>query len=160
MQLYFLRHGVAEKRSQWQGDDDHRPLTDAGRTALLREALTLVRLGLKVDTIVSSPLTRARETADIVAGELGLAVQVVDDERLAHGFGRRRLAQILADHAGADKVMLVGHEPEFSETIGALTGARVVCKKGSLARIDVTGGGEGELDGELVWLLQPKVLDR
>ena len=156
MQIYFLRHGAAAKRSDWEGDDAQRPLTDDGRAVLYREALTLARIGVTVDVIVSSPLVRAKQTADIVAEELGLAGEVVLDERLAHGFGRRSLAAILAEHPEAGKVMVVGHEPEFSATIAELTGARVVCKKGSLARIDLAD--RETPDGELVWLLQPKVL--
>jgi phosphohistidine phosphatase len=156
MQLYFLRHGQAGKGSEWTGDDRLRPLTDEGRAAVVRAGVTLMRLELQVDVIVTSPLARARQTADIAAEELGLQEKVVDDKRLAHGFDRRALAKILADHPKAQSVMLVGHEPEFSATIGELTGGRVVCKKGSLARVDVDD--PGVLRGELVWLLPPRVL--
>ena len=156
MQLYFLRHGQAGKGSEWTGDDRLRPLTDEGRAAVLRAGVTLMKLELQVDVIVTSPLVRARQTADIAAEALGLEKKVVDDERLAHGFDRRALAKILADHPQAQAVMLVGHEPEFSATIGELTGGRVACKKGSLARVDVLD--RETLRGELVWLLQPKVL--
>lgn len=156
MQLYFFRHGVAAKRSEWKKDDDLRPLTDAGRTAIVRSAVMLTRLGVSPDAIVTSPLARARQTAEIVGEALGVADKVVDDVRLAHGFGSKQLAAILADHPKAESVMLVGHEPEFSATIGELTGARVACKKGSLALVEVTD--RKSLSGDLVWLLQPKVL--
>jgi len=156
VQLYFFRHGVAEKRSEWKGDDDLRPLTDDGRTAIVRSSVMLTRLGVAPEVIVTSPLVRARQTAEIVGEALGVADKVVDDVRLAHGFGRKHLAAILADHPEAESVMVVGHEPEFSATIGELTGARVACKKGSLALVEVTD--RESLRGQLVWLLQPKVL--
>jgi phosphohistidine phosphatase len=156
MQLYFLRHGVAGKRSEWQGDDRERPLTEDGREAIVREGVALMKHGVEVDLIVTSPLARARQTAEIVAEELGAGERIVDDERLAHGFTRKQLVRILAEHPEAGSVMLVGHEPEFSAVIGELTGGRVVCKKGCLARVDV--GDRTTLRGELVWLLQPKTL--
>jgi len=156
VQLYFFRHGVAEKRSEWKDDDDLRPLTDDGRTAIVRSAVMLTRLGVAPEVILTSPLVRARQSAEIVGEALGVADKVVDDLRLAHGFGRKQLAAILADHPKAESVMVVGHEPEFSATIGELTGARVACKKGSLALVEVSD--RASLRGQLVWLLQPKVL--
>ena len=156
MQLYFFRHGVAEKRSEWKTDDDLRPLTDDGRTAIVRSSVMLTRLGVAPEVIVTSPLVRARQTAEIVGEALGVADKVVDDVRLAHGVGRKHLAAILADHPEAESVMVVGHEPEFSATIGELTGARAACKKGSLALVEETD--RESLRGQLVWLLQPKVL--
>jgi phosphohistidine phosphatase len=156
--IYFLRHGVAAKRSDWSEDDDLRPLTDDGKAAMARAAVALTRLGIAPDAIVTSPLTRARQTAAIVGEALGVADKVVDDARLAHGFDRAALAAIVADHVGpeAGEIMVVGHEPEFSATIGELTGAAVACKKGSLTRVDVAD--RRTLSGVLVWLLQPKVL--
>ena len=116
----------------------------------------MIRLEIAPEVIVTSPLVRARQTAEIVGEALGVDDKVVDDERLAHGFGRKQLGAILADHPDAESLMVVGHEPEFSATIGELTGGRVACKKGSLARVDVAD--RESLRGELIWLLQPKVL--
>jgi phosphohistidine phosphatase len=82
----------------------------------------------------------------------------VQEERLAPGFGVDDLTQVLQTHPQAENIMLVGHEPDFSITIGALTGGRVVCKKGGLARVDITS--TEPLQGELVWLIPPKVLAR
>jgi phosphohistidine phosphatase len=156
MKVYFLRHGKAD-RSQWDGDDDARPLTAEGEEAMRREAKTLRALGVAPDVIVTSPLVRARRTAEIVGDELGLAGRLVEDDRLAPGFDLRRLEQVLAAHGSAGAVMVVGHEPDFSETIAELIGGGdVVMKKGGLARVDVTAPASG--GGRLVWLLTPPLL--
>jgi phosphohistidine phosphatase len=154
--VYFLRHGKAAARSEWQDDDGLRPLTPEGEKELRREAVALKRLGLAPDVIVTSPLVRARQTADIVAAGLGLEERVVEDERLARGFDARALGKVAAAHPSADQVMVVGHEPDFSATIGELTGGAVAMKKGGLARVDLAAGSPGS--GELVWLLTPPLL--
>ena len=156
MILYFLRHGLAGSGSLWQGDDSLRPLTKQGIKNLVTSADLFAELKLAPDLIITSPLTRAFQTADIVAHRLKLVEQLVQDERLAPGFGIEDLIGVLADHLDVENLMLVGHEPDFSITIGALTGGRVVCKKGGLARVDITS--TDPLQGELVWLLPPKVL--
>jgi phosphohistidine phosphatase len=157
MRLYFLRHGKAQSRSEWQGHDDDRPLTAAGEEAMRREAEAMRDLGLELDAIVTSPLARARRTAEIVAEGLGLSDLIVEDDRLGHGFDVGRLEQVLAAHGGADAVMVVGHEPDFSATVAELIGGgEIVMKKGGLARVDVTAPVAG--GGELVWLLTPPLL--
>jgi phosphohistidine phosphatase len=156
MKVYFLRHGKAD-RSQWDGDDDARPLTAEGEEAMRREAKTLRALGVAPDVIVTSPLVRARRTAELAAEGLGLSGRVVADDRLVHGFDVRRLEQVLAAHGAADEVMVVGHEPDFSATVSELIGGgEIVMKKGGLARVDVTAPVAG--GGELVWLLTPPLL--
>jgi phosphohistidine phosphatase len=157
MRLYFLRHGPAEAREAWRGDDRERPLSQEGRRALHEAGPALAGLDLGVDLIVTSPLTRARETADIVAAGLGIAARVVEDERLAPGFGPSEAKAIVAEHGRDATVMLVGHEPGFSRTLAALTGgSSLVIKKGGLARVDAL---DATLTAaELVWLLPPKAL--
>ena len=157
MRVYFLRHGKAEDRAAWQGRDADRPLTAEGAEELRREAKRLRAMDLGLDVIVTSPLARARATAEIVAAELGLGGSLVEDERLAPGFDLGRLEQVLAAHGRAGAIMLVGHEPDFGETIAELIGGGdVVMKKGGLARVDVTAPAAG--GGRLVWLLTPPLL--
>jgi phosphohistidine phosphatase len=157
MRVYFLRHGKAENRMDWRGDDGARPLTAEGEKELRREASVLRAMDLELDVIVTSPLARARRTAEIVADELGLSGRLAEDTRLAHGFNVRRLEQLLAAHGPAQSVMVVGHEPDFSATVSELIGGGdVVLKKGGLARVDVTAPVAG--GGELVWLLTPPLL--
>jgi phosphohistidine phosphatase len=115
------------------------------------------KLDLGPDAIVTSPLARARRTAEIAADALGLRGKLEEDARLAHGFDAARLEQILAAHPGAGALMVVGHEPDFSATVAELIGGGdIVMKKGGLARVDVTAPVAG--GGELVWLLTPPLL--
>jgi len=157
MRIYFLRHGKAEDRAEWRGDDASRPLTTAGEEEMRREAKSMRVMGLVPDVIVTSPLVRARRTAEIVAEELGLGARLVDDDRLAWGFDVRRLEQVVAAQAPAQAIMVVGHEPDFSATVAELIGGGdVVFKKGGLARVDATAPVAG--GGQLVWLLTPPLL--
>jgi phosphohistidine phosphatase len=156
MKLFFLRHGLAD-RSAWSGSDYERPLTPYGKERMRAEAETIARLDLGLDAILTSPLTRASQTAEIAADRLSLLDRLVEDERLSPGFDRADLLAMLEDHDEADSLMFVGHEPDFSWTIESIIGGgSVVCKKGSLARVDLTDAGE--LSGELVWLIPPKAL--
>ena len=156
MKLYFLRHGLAAEREEWSGDDAARPLTDEGKARMARAAVVFAKLELGLDAIITSPLVRAVQTAEIVARELKMQNQLVTDERLAPGFDADALAKILPAHPKATALMLVGHEPDFSEMISYLIGGgRVVCKKGGLALVELNATN---LKGELVWLVPPKAL--
>lgn len=158
MKLYFLRHGIAVDSADWNGSEFDRPLTEDGRERMQREAKTLAKLDVCPDVILTSPLVRARQTAEIAAEALGCK-NLENDDRLANGFDERAVAAIGAERRDARAIMLVGHEPTMSATIGALVGgARIDLKKGGLALVelaDVSG-----LSGELVWLIVPKVLVR
>jgi len=158
MILYFLRHGQAGDRAEWKEDDTLRPLTKRGEESIVREAETIVQLDLRLEVIITSPLTRARQTAELVAKPLLLGDKLVEDARLAPGFGTKQLGEILGDYPKAGAVLLVGHEPDFSNTISALTGgSRLGLKKGGLVRVDLLPD-QDPLAGELVWLIPPKVL--
>lgn len=155
MRLYFLRHGLADW-PDWDPARDHeRPLTKEGVKKMKAEAKTIAALDLKLEAIFASPYARAYQTADIVAKELNLEVRT--DPRLAPGFTLERLAELLRAAPEVQTVLLAGHEPSFSTVIAEIIGGgRVQMKKGTLARVDVNS----ELHGELVWLLQPKLLIR
>ena len=157
LKLYFLRHGQAGNRQEWQGDDSERPLTAEGKTLMKREAAAIRKLELPLDLIISSPLVRAFQTAEIVAKAQGASARLITDDRLASGFGPKHLAAILAEHRGVRGLMLVGHEPDFSQTISLVTGGgRLTMKKGALAYVEVED--PASLKGSLVWLIPPKVL--
>lgn len=158
MKAYFLRHGIAVERSEWKGDDAARPLTEEGVRKTTEIAAALAGLDLGLDAIVTSPLVRAKQTAEIVARALGLESRTVEDRRLAPGFDAAKSRAILCDHADAGAVMLVGHEPDFSETLGALTGARLAMKKAGVALVDLADADARR--GRLLWLIPPKVLRR
>jgi phosphohistidine phosphatase len=156
MKLYFLRHGLAD-RSEWNGPDYARPLTERGKQRMAQEARSIEKLNLNLDYILSSPLTRALQTAQIVAERLGMETKLIEDERLSPGFGIYELQDLLHSLPDVNAILLVGHEPDFSTTIGDLiSGGEVACKKGSLARVDLYDSVN--LKGELVWLIPPKVL--
>lgn len=158
MKCYFLRHGVAFDREQWRASDADRPLTEEGVKRMEREAETIARWDLGLAAIVSSPLARAKKTAEIVAGRLGITDRLKDDERLGFGFDVSHLAGILEPYAKADAVMLVGHEPSMTLTIGALIGrARLDLKKGGLACVELSGLAAAP-QGELLWLATPRML--
>lgn len=156
--IYFLRHGLAAERDEWTGDDALRPLTGKGKKNMGRTAETISELGVKLDIILTSPLVRSHQTAEIIAGEMDLVERLKLDDRLSPGFSLPALSELIKDYPDAEEIMLVGHEPDFSLTISDLIGGgRVVCKKGGLARVDVIF--IEPLQGELVWLLQPRVLN-
>jgi phosphohistidine phosphatase len=155
MEIYFLRH--AEAMKSVGSNDAERPLSEAGVAQMEKEASSIARLGLRPDLVISSPLVRARQTAEIVARTLRLREATRVDDRLAPGFGPEELALILREHGTCAALMLVGHEPDFSRTISACTGGgRVECQKGSLARV----GFERlpVMEGVLAMLLPPEVL--
>jgi phosphohistidine phosphatase len=157
VKLYLLRHGVAYEREEWQGDNDElRPLTDDGIAAMKREAKVLRDMKLKLDGIITSPLVRARDTAKIVAKALDMKVK--ENDLLKPGFDVEALRTLLQQNGDAKRVMIVGHEPDFSHVIAQLIGGgAVVMRKGGLARVDTTTEG-ASLRGELVWLLTPRLL--
>ena len=155
MKIYFLRHGIAVEAEDWKGNDYDRPLTDEGRKKMAKEAAAIRDLDLELDAILTSPLVRAKDTAEIVAKELKRSA--ADDERLADDFDIEALEAILRDHADAKALMFVGHEPCFSGVIGKLIGeARLELKKGGLACVELPDAKT--LTGELRWLIPPKFL--
>jgi phosphohistidine phosphatase len=159
MILYFLRHGLAGDRETWVGDDALRPLTKKGENSLAAIADTLFELGLGIDLILTSPYVRAYQTAMIVAKRLQKMDVLVQDNRLAPGFGLTELTETLKDYKDAKAILLVGHEPDFSETVSVLIGGgRLVFKKAGLARVDLSS--QTPPKGELIWLLPPKVLEK
>jgi phosphohistidine phosphatase len=149
MQLYFLRHGEADWPG-WTKPDDERPLTDFGKKEVRQVAKFLDRLKVNPDLIVTSPLPRALQTAEVAAEELKTKLR--QDEALEPGFGISELSTVLKRHR-SKVLMLVGHEPDFSSVISALTGGFVKMSKAGVALIDVDPETE---KGRLLWLFPPK----
>jgi phosphohistidine phosphatase len=149
MQLYFLRHGEADWPG-WTKPDDERPLTDFGKKEVRQVAKFLNRLKVKPDLIVTSPLPRALQTAEVAAEQLKSKLR--QDEALEPGFGISELRTVLKRHR-SKVLMLVGHEPDFSSVISALTGASLKLSKAGVALVDIDPGAE---EGRLFWLFPPK----
>jgi phosphohistidine phosphatase len=155
-ELYLLRHAHAGDPEGWTGDDAARPLSSKGEGQAERLGAFLADTGFRADAIVSSPKLRARQTAELVARHLEMEVRL--DERLGGGFDGAAVDAILADLGNPGRVVLVGHDPDFSELLGALVGSdRVTMKKGALARVDVAGPVTSGA-GTLRWLVPPDVL--
>lgn len=150
MKLYLLRHGRADW-PEWDQPDDERPLTKKGKKEMRRVAKFLCRLKIAPALILTSPLPRARETAEIVARRL--CRELKEDDALAPGFRPHKL-RILLERYGRQDLMIVGHESDFSRTIAGFTGGRIELAKGGLARVDLDQAGRR---GELIWLLTPKM---
>jgi phosphohistidine phosphatase len=149
MQLYFLRHGEADW-PHWTRSDDERPLTDFGKKEARQVAKFLNRLKVKPDLIVTSPLPRALQTAEAAAEQLKTKLR--QDQALEPGFGISELKAVLKRHR-SKVLMLVGHEPDFSSVISALTGAFLKMSKAGVALVDIDPETE---KGRLLWLFPPK----
>ena len=159
MNCYFLRHGIAVEPDEWTGRDFDRPLTHEGIERMKCEARAIADLSLKLDVIVTSPLRRARQTAEILADRLKLRDEIVEDKRLAEGFDARRLSEILGEHDKAEAILLVGHEPTMSATLGRIIGdANVELKNAALAGVALSDASATR--GTLICLIPPKVLSR
>ena len=153
MELYFLRHGEADW-PDWKKSDDERPLTKRGKKQMRDAAKFLDRLKVRPDLIVTSPLPRAAQTAEIAADYLKAKLR--KDELLAPGFGPSKLRTVIKRHR-AKVLMLVGHEPDFTQVISELTGASLKLSKGGVALLDVDPESE---EGKLLWLFPPKFAKR
>jgi phosphohistidine phosphatase len=133
--IYLLRHGEAERGD---GNDAARQLTEAGKRQSEDAGKALGRLGAKIDTCLTSPKARAADTAKLACVTLGVQPEVAGE--LAGEFDSTDLA------AGRSEIILVGHNPYFSDEIARLTGAKAKLRKGGLAIID---------GGTLMALLRP-----
>lgn len=154
MILYFVRHGKAGHHSA-AADDDERSLTDEGIAALTAAGPIWRRLNLRPDLVISSPLPRALQTAELVIAGLGMSGAPVVDDRLRPGADWPNFARAMASHPDARRVMFVGHEPDLSGAVGLLTGASSVrMRKGGVACVEFPGVPEPG-GGELAWLVDP-----
>lgn len=153
MILYFLRHAHAE--DGYDKPDELRALTEAGLQQAAATGKLVKQIGLKLSTLYTSPRLRATQTAEAVGNALGIAPQI--REELNIGFNATRLNKLVGEAGMNDSIMVVGHEPTFSQTIREITGGRVEMKKCGLARVDVTL--RQPMNGELVWLLPPRLVN-
>ena len=152
MRYYFVRHGIA---SDFASSDFARELTARGRRRVVRSAKVMKTLGIAPTVIYTSPRLRARQTAEIIAAELGMKAVLADE--VDFGFEVGDVEDLSRGLASESEVMFVGHNPDMSLIVNQMTGVSVSMKKGGLARVDVIG--RGARDGELVWLIAPKVFD-
>jgi phosphohistidine phosphatase len=161
-ELYLLRHGIAVDPGFSGMSDDERPLTEKGIKRMREIASGLRSLDLELDRIVTSPLPRARETAQIVALALGANDLLETSQVLQTGSDAATVERWLRDRT-EERIMLVGHNPTLSELVSLLVvGARMspICelKKGGVAALSKRGGPSGLF--ELSWVATPRLLRR
>src|SRR6266851_7136590 len=123
-EIYLIRHGLAEERGDAWPDDAKRPLTDEGMSRLRKQVRGLARLGVSVDLILTSPLVRARQTAEIVAGGLHPQPHVTTLDSLTPEGSCADVIADLGKHARRSRLALVGHEPGIGELAARLIGSR------------------------------------
>ncbi len=161
-EFYIMRHGIAVIRGATSMvDDAKRPLTPEGKQKMREIASGLVRTGLEADWIVSSPLVRAVETAEIVEEALASKPPLDFCDALRPGGDPGGLITFLAKHTNRRRVLVVGHEPDLSELaarlIGAGRNANMPFKKGGCCLITFSEFPP-KTPGRLVWWLTPRVM--
>ena len=159
MQAIFIRHGSATPAGE--GGDAARTLTEAGRTEVRTTASALAAMGAKAHLVLTSPLARAVESAQILAGVHGGA-EVEAAEFLAPPVDARAVGSRLAELAGQglQAVALIGHTPSLEECIGHLVAGRAVgmsLSKAGAACVAFPAEGSSDTP-ELVWLMRREQL--
>jgi phosphohistidine phosphatase len=150
-QLWLLRHGEAEPHDA-RPDADRR-LTDRGREQSRVAGCALAALKVQVHLCFTSPKVRARDTALLACEALG--VEAIDHATLFAGFDLADALELMAAAGPDQRLLVVGHEPDFSQVVHDLTGGRIDLKKGGIAAVRLDG-----TRGELIVLLRPRELER
>lgn len=164
MNLFILRHASAGLRRANPLLDIKRPLDKDGKAQCLQLAHVLNALNLSFDLVVSSPLKRAQQTAQLVATETGYEQKIVISNALTPAATFAQFQRLLREHAAFENVLVVGHNPNITQFLGHLLGvgihddpsttpARIRLRKGSLARLNVQRG-----TAVLQSLLDPRVV--
>lgn len=158
MKLLLVRHAAAVPGGTPGVPDGERPLTPKGRAKFSAAAKGLARIAHRPDVLLTSPLPRARATAEIAARAFK-RIEPTIEPALAHE-SLDGIVAALGTHAPGATVAVVGHEPTLSallaRLLGAAHGERLAFKKGGAALVDLPDGPSG--GGRLIWFLKPKVL--
>ena len=158
MEIYILRHGIAEEAHGGMKDAD-RALTPEGARKLQSVLRRARAVDVEPSIIVTSPYRRARETAEVAAEILSGGATLVESRALTPDSSPEAVWDAVRQHKGEPQLMLVGHEPLLSAVYACLLGSPAVqidVKKGSLGRIDVDRFG-AQPRGVLRWLIYPKL---
>ncbi len=161
-ELYILRHGIAVPHGMQGVPEDERPLTPKGEQRIRQIGRGLAALGLKLDRIFTSPLPRARRTAQIVAQELELVDRLETSSVLDADSDAQEIRDWLRERT-ENRLMIVGHNPALSDLVGLLTldeldKLPVELKKGGIAALSTSPllGHRMHLD----WIAPPGLLRR
>jgi len=149
-QLWLLRHGEAVPHES--RPDAERELTPRGERQAVAAGAGLAQLGVEFDACYTSPKVRARDTARLACRELNVEPQ--EEGALAEGFDRDDALELAYRHGADARVLVVGHDPSFTQVVHDLTGSRVDFKKGGVAALWAERTG-----GELLLLLRPRELE-
>ena len=158
MDIYFLRHASAGQYSPGS-NDDKRPLDKTGEQQSHDVGRVLAALDLKLDAIICSPLTRAMQTAEIAAAELGNKDKVVTDVALRPEASYQQFEELLARFGKRKAIMMVGHNPSMTEFLirmlsGSDSPAFIDFKKGAAAKVEK----DESQPGVLKWCMTPKLI--
>ena len=158
--LYIVRHAVAAERGEKWPDDNDRPVTHQGAAKMREVVHGLAALDVEPDLVISSPLVRAVETAEIVVKGVKSTPKIVTSPAFAPGGSPSAMAAALASLGKGRSMAVVGHEPGLGEFAAWLIGARhpVPFKKGGVASIELSEWPPVARGGTLIWLATPKML--
>jgi len=147
-QLWLLRHGEAVPHDA-HPDDADRELTPRGEEQSRAAGRALHALGITFQAVYASPKVRALDTARLACEAIGL--EPIVHAPLRSGFGARDARELLVAEGPDQRILVVGHNPDFAQVVHDLTGARIELKKGGVA---------GIRDRELLVLLRPREIER
>ena len=161
-ELYIMRHGIAVTRgSAGFGDDSKRPLTPDGKQKVREATGGLLKMKLALDWIVTSPLVRSVETAEIIGDTFVSKIPMDFCDALRPGGSAEALVTFLAKRPNRRRVLVVGHEPDLSQMAARLVGAgrnaNFSFKKAGCCLITFSEFPP-KSPGQLVWWLTPKIL--
>jgi len=158
--LYLVRHGIAEERGPEWPDDSKRPLSTEGKLRMETQVNGLEKLGVEIEEVLTSPLVRTRQTAEILAKGLSSRPKVTELPALAPGHSAKEVLAALKAYAKRSRIALVGHEPGIGDLSAALIGARtpITFKKGAVALVKVERLPPDAGSGAFCWFLPPKIL--
>lgn len=158
MNCMFVRHGIAVKPDEWEGEEENRPLTEKGKRRVRRIAEGLAALDCQPTHLFTSPFVRAYDTARLLRAVIGPTIKIETREELAVGAKPEQVVTFLRTLPSEAVVVCVGHEPQLGEVVSLLLCGKTLSnfplKKGGVARIE----SEGHVNvgqGRLVWWLQP-----
>jgi phosphohistidine phosphatase len=157
MIIYFLRHANAGQKKLNPKKDEKRPLDDEGVRQCTQIGRILSAMQASVDAVISSPLKRATQTAALVANEIGYDGKLHLEDALRPEARYEQFRDMLRKHAKAEAVMVVGHNPNFSEFLG-----NTIAANGNRSFVDMKKGSVAKVESEqkkmvLQWMLTPRL---
>lgn len=168
MNLYILRHASAGTRRPNPLLDCKRPLDKEGKQHCLQLAYVLNALNINFDQVISSPLKRSLQTAQLVATETGYERKILLSTALGPDATFSEFLKLLAQHGTCEDVLVVGHSPNIQNFLGALivppgnaaeaVPAQIRLRKGAIARVSITRGAARSNPAVLQTVLDPRTV--